>query len=152
MKEYLDKALEEFKRVDHLLYVSLKYTRTVDVIKSVIHRLITTYDCIMDGLLNRLLEEKKIKEIPTAPAMKAEIIKKEFRDDEKIVDNLDFYLLLRRLAKCKNIGKREEYRRHVTMIAHLSNTHTVEVKIDDIKEYYLKAKDFLEYIQEELIK
>ena len=32
--------IEELKRVDHLVYVSLKYTRTVDVIRSIIDRLI----------------------------------------------------------------------------------------------------------------
>ncbi len=35
MTDYLDNAKNEMKRVDHLLFVSLKYTRTVDVIKSV---------------------------------------------------------------------------------------------------------------------
>ena len=39
-KESIDKAKEELKRVDHLFFVSLKYTKTVDVIKSLIDRLI----------------------------------------------------------------------------------------------------------------
>ena len=41
MKESFDEAVQELKRVDHLFWVSLKYTRTVDVIKHVIDRLIS---------------------------------------------------------------------------------------------------------------
>ena len=40
MKDYLDDVKNEVKRVDHLIYVSLKYTRTVDVIRSVVERII----------------------------------------------------------------------------------------------------------------
>ena len=40
MNTYLDKAKSELKRADHLIFVSLKYTRTVDVIRSIIERLI----------------------------------------------------------------------------------------------------------------
>lgn len=49
MKEAITNAVEELKRVDHLIYVSLKYTRTVDVIRSVINRLIESYNAIIDG-------------------------------------------------------------------------------------------------------
>ena len=34
--ELEDNAKQELKRADHLLYVTLKYTRTVDVIKNTI--------------------------------------------------------------------------------------------------------------------
>lgn len=152
MKKYLDDAQEELKRADHLLYVSLKYTRTVDVIRSVIQRLITTYDAMMDSLLEHAMKKKKIKTLPTAPAMKAEVLKGVFKDNENIVDNLDFYLSLRRIIKARKITKREEYRRHVTMTAYLTNTHLVEVDMDILKEYYFRTVAFLEYIQEEIIK
>ena len=47
MKESFELAVQELKRVDHLFWVSLKYTRTVDVIKNVIDRLIS---CVGFGL------------------------------------------------------------------------------------------------------
>ncbi len=151
MKRYLDEAKEELKRADHLLYVSLKYTRTVDVIRSVIQRLITTYDAVINALLEYALKKKKIKTLPTAPAMKADVLKNVFKNDEKIVDNLNFYLLLRKIIKAKTT-KREEYRRHVTMTAHITPTQVVEVNTDILKEHYFKTKDFLEYVKEEVIK
>ena len=47
MDDALYDAEKELKRVDHLIYVSLKYTRTVDVFKNIIKRLISTIDFIM---------------------------------------------------------------------------------------------------------
>ena len=41
---HLDEAKEEIKRADHLIYISLKYTKTVDVIKITIQRLINAFD------------------------------------------------------------------------------------------------------------
>ena len=64
MLPILEDAREEMKRADHLLYVSLKYTRTVDVLKSLIDRLINTINAITDELLDYALQKKKIKEKP----------------------------------------------------------------------------------------
>ena len=76
MQESLTDANEELKRVDHLVYVSLKYTRTVDVIKSVIERLISSVDFMMEALFEYLKEKKKIVDVPLAPVEKAETLKK----------------------------------------------------------------------------
>ena len=51
MKDTIEKAKEELKRADHLYYVSLKYTKTVDVIKSIIERLINAFDFTIDSLV-----------------------------------------------------------------------------------------------------
>ena len=152
MKKYLDDAKEEMKRADHLLYVSLKYTRTVDVIRSTIQRLILAYDAIMNELLEFAQKKKKIKIIPTAPTMKADSLKEAFKEDEIIIENLNFYLLLRKLIKAKRIDKREEYRRHVTMTVHFTDQDLMEVNIDILKEYYFKTKEFIDYIEEQIFK
>ena len=61
--ESLDNAKEELKRVDHLIYVSLKYTRTVDVIKSIIERMINAFDFSIRAGLEYAKGKKKIKAI-----------------------------------------------------------------------------------------
>ena len=43
MEEAFEEAVKEIKRVDHLFYVSLKYTRTVDMMKHMLDRLISTF-------------------------------------------------------------------------------------------------------------
>ena len=37
-------ADEELKRADHMIYVTLKYTRTADVIHNILKRLINAFD------------------------------------------------------------------------------------------------------------
>jgi len=146
----ISKALEEIKRADHLIFVSLKYTRTVDVIKSIIERMITAIDCLMDALFEHAQKKKKIKVLPTAPVVKAETIKKLYSDDVRIVEMMDFYLSLRKISKA-HFTKREEYRRHVTMIATLEEG-IIEISIDVIKEYFEKIKQFIEYLNEGVLK
>ena len=47
MNESLIEAREELKRLEHIIYVSLKYTRTVDVILNALKRMVSTYDFII---------------------------------------------------------------------------------------------------------
>lgn len=149
MNEFLDDAKGELKRVDHLIYVSLKYTRTVDVIKSVIDRMIACFDFGFMGLLDKVEKRRKNFEIPAQPRVRAELLKQVFPDDKVVSNFVDFYLLLRNLSQAK-YTKREEYRRHVTMEAQLGEEEPFEVNIDVLYEYYEKCKKFIEYLEENL--
>jgi len=146
MKDYLDNVKNELKRVDHLLYVSLKYTRTVDVIRSVINRLINAFDFCVSALLVKVQKRRKTLEIPIQPRKKCELVKELYAGDEEIVKFVNFYLDLRDIYQAK-YTKREEYRRHVTMIAELEPGKIVEVDIDKLHEYEKKAKEILEYLE-----
>ncbi len=61
MKESLDNAVRELRKVDHLVFVSLKYTRTVDVLKHIIKRMISAFDFMMDALFIDFKKKKKTK-------------------------------------------------------------------------------------------
>ena len=141
--EGFESAVYELKRVDHLIYVSLKYTRTVDVLKNIIGRLINTYDFLWTAILVQAERDRKIFEVPVAPAAKCKKIK-EIYDDERIDDEIKFYLLLRQINKSEYTSH-QEFRRHVTMRATLPNGDIEEINIDNITEHYKRAKDFLEY-------
>ncbi len=145
MKESLYKAKEELKRADHLVFVSLKYTRTVDIIKSIIERLLNAYDFSIEVLMRYAKENKEITEISAAPLVRAEQIKKLHPEDEKTKTYMDLYMLLRKISKAKFIRLRE-HRRHVTMIASLDEKD-VEVDIDIISEYFHKTNEFVEHIE-----
>ncbi|MBW2966197.1 hypothetical protein KY342_03785 [Candidatus Woesearchaeota archaeon] len=146
MKDYLDKVKNELKRVDHLLYVSLKYTRTVDVIRSVINRLISAFDFSIDGLLAKVKRRRKTLEIPEQPRKRCALVKELYADDEKILDLIDFYLELRNIYQAK-YTKREEYRRYVTLIAELEPGKTIDIGIDQLHEYEKRTKTFVEYLE-----
>ena len=146
MEESLEDAKDELKRVDHLVFVSLKYTRTVDVIRNTVERMISAFEAGVEALLKYAREKKKIKEIPAMPGLKCELLQKVFSGNKELADYLDFYLLLRKIIRSR-YAKREEYRRHVTMISTLDDGETKEVDIDRLREYYEKGKDFLKFIE-----
>lgn len=144
MEQVLHDAYEELKRVDHLIYVSLKYTRTVDVLKNVLKRLITCFDCVLDSILQKAEDEGRIIEAPHAPRAKATEVRNIYPDDEVMKEFLDFYLLLRDLDQAE-YTKSQEFRRHVTMHTQLEPGN-YDVNIDVVTEYYKKSKEYLEHI------
>lgn len=145
LDEALENAKEELKRADHLLYVSLKYTRTVDVIKSIIERLINTFNYTFDALLIAAKEKGTFQgKIHELPRPKAEQVTRVYSDD-LFKNYLDFYLLLRKIDKA-NFDRSLEFRRHVTMTAHLSD-EKAEVTIDIINDYFDQTKEFLNFVE-----
>ena len=150
MNEYLANAIDELKRADHIIYVSLKYTRTGDVLKNAIERLINALDFCILALTNSLLNENKIIEIPVQPVKKAEIVKEQYNDeeDEIIREFMDFYLLLRKINNAEYESERE-FRRHVAMIVKVDGKK-IEINIDIITEYYHKIKEFVEFLKKRL--
>lgn len=144
MKESLHNVKNELRRADHLIFVSLKYTRTVDVLRSVINRLINALDIMIDMSLLQLKEQGKIDELPKLPGVKCEVLKKHFSKKEKAMECIDFYLLLRKIMRSK-FSKSNEFRRHVTMTVILTDNKTGEeekmhIEIDEVKEFYEKTK------------
>lgn len=146
MKESFEEAVQELKRVDHLFWVSLKYTRTVDVIKNVIERLISCIGFGLEALLKYAKEKKLVTGIPTNAGLRCDLLKKIFPDNAELVDNINFYILLRKLSKAE-YAKREEFRRHVTMIATIDKGEIVEVSIDVLKEYYERTRKFISLVK-----
>lgn len=148
--ESLHDALEEWKRVDHLIYVSLKYTRTVDVILNILNRMVDGYSYLVDALIKFAQEKKKwAGNAPVSAIEKAELVKEIFKDDEAVVDNMELYLLLRKLLRAKNVDREQEYRRHVTMKTIIDGREEI-INIDIITNYYLFQRDFLDKIQKML--
>ena len=144
MLSFLEDAREDMKRADHLLYVSLKYTRTVDVIKSLIQRLINATNHIINNLLEYALEKKMISENPENAGLKGELAKKTF-NDPIIKEMVDFNLFMKQVNRAE-YKKSREFRRHVTMTAFTSEG-PIDIHTDSIKEDYLKTKLYLEHAE-----
>jgi len=145
MNDIILRAKEEMKRADHLIFVSLKYTRTVDVIKSIIERLINVYDVIVLGMLELAEEQMLIFEVPKVPKQRVDEVLKIYSDDI-MKDYLMFFLFLKKLDKAEYTSACE-YRKHVHMTATFPDGEVVKVNMDDLKNYYMKTKDFITYIE-----
>ncbi|MBI2109552.1 hypothetical protein HYT58_00060 [Candidatus Woesearchaeota archaeon] len=143
-EELEESAKNELKRVDHLIYVTLKYTRTADVIHNTIKRLISAFEYSMLELLEYLIKKKKIKELPKSHRLRADLVKEKI---PQLKSEMDFYLLLRRLEESPYKG-REEYRKNVTLISEIKLGETHEVNQDLIYKYYERTARFVEAVEE----
>ena len=146
MKESFDLAVQELKRVDHLFWVSLKYTRTVDVIKHVIDRMISCMGFGFESILKYAQEKKLVQSVPENAGLRCDLLRSTFPDNAQLIDYINFYTKLRKLSKAE-YTRREEFRRHVTMIATIDKGEVVEVSIDTLREDYDRMKVFLTFVK-----
>ena len=143
MDDFIEEAKEELKRADHSIYVTLKYTRTVDVIKNIIKRLISAYDIALLDALKHLHAKKKIKEMPPVSKKRALFIASSFPAFKK---DIDFYFFLREIDVA-DYTKREEYRKHVALVAILKGKQII-VDIEAVKKYFDKTVEFVDKLHE----
>lgn len=146
MMEKMNEAYEELKRVEHLIYVSLKYTRTVDVIINILNRMVDGYALMIDGLMMYAKEQGKVTSEPESAIERAILIKQVFSGDEVLVDNIELYLLLRKLLRAKSVERENEYRRHVTMKTVIEGREEI-VNIDIITNYCLYQREFFSHVR-----
>lgn len=148
----VEEAKEELKRADHLIFVSLKYTRTMDVLESTVKRLITSLGYCVDSLLHVLLKSKKIKEIPLTYKNKVEVVRKHFSKDKTILELLRFYSFLIRVDRAKH-ERKSEFRKGVAMVVVDDLGGVIDdINIEKLKDYYLKTYELVEYVDEYLHK
>lgn len=143
MIELLDDAGEELKRADHLIYVSLKYTRTADVLLNTLSRMIDAYDYLITALLMYAKDTKGLQEEPTTPIEKGNLVKKLYPQQE-VQDNVDLFFLLRKIYRAP-YTKEQEYRRHVAVITTIDGREEI-VNIDIITQYHEFQKNFFRFV------
>lgn len=143
MNEYLIEAREELKRLEHIIYVSLKYTRTTDVLVNALTRLLSVYDLIIEGYLEDAKEKGLISALPKSPALRATNLAAMYSEDKDLQSYMCFYAYLKMILKL-NYTKREEFRRHVTLIVELDKS-TAEIDIDCLMNYEKYIRKFLHY-------
>ena len=145
MISYLDEAQEELKRVDHLIYVSLKYTRTVDVLLNSISRIIDAYDFMFMAIIEKGIADKD-DAIPKTPIERGNFVKDLYPDDQQIHDNVELFFLLRKIHRSPNPQKTQEYRRHVALTVYVDGREEI-VNIDIITQYYHFQKEFFDRLK-----
>lgn len=148
MNEYLFEAREELKRLEHIIYVSLKYTRTVDVILNALYRLLNVYDLVIEALLEKAREEKRLTTLPKSPALRATRLAELYQEDQELQRYLTFYSFVKNVLKLPRT-KREEYRRHVTLVVELDHA-TAEIDIDNLTDCEKVVHHFLRYAWEKV--
>jgi hypothetical protein len=143
MPEALEKIIKEKISADHLLYVSMKYTKTCDVMINLLERWKIMMDYSFDGLLESAKKKKMIKKIPTAPKLKVDAIKEVFADEPAVMDAVEEYQMFK-LVRILKHTKEGEFRKGVCLRITYRGKE-VAVNLDKLKEYAEILERFINY-------
>jgi len=146
MEESLHNTAEELKRIEHLVFVSLKYTRTADVLKSILQRMINAFSFGFNALLIYAKEQKLITDYPENKALRCNLLKEIYPDEKRLHEYIDYYLKLRKIVRAE-YTQREEYRRHVTMSVVIDG-EPIDITMDSVKEDFEMLNEFIKYVKE----
>ena len=133
--------MQEKISADHLLYVSLKYTKTGDVILNLIARWKSLIELSFDRLLEKAKKKKLLGKIPTIPKLKIEAVRVIFKKDRDILDTLDLYEFFSIIDKLEKI-RENEFRKHITLKV-LYKGVWVDIHMDKLKEYRATLERFI---------
>jgi len=145
MSEDLEKIIKEKISADHLLYVSLKYTKTCDVMINLIRRWKIMIDYSLDSLLDKAKKKKMIKKVPTAPKLKIDEIKKVFKKKPEVMQVVEIYEMFK-LIEILQKSKENEFRKGVCLKIQYKGEE-IKVDLEKLKEYSEILERFINYIK-----
>ncbi len=141
----MDDIIKEKISADHLLYVSLKYTKTCDVIINLLLRWKIMIDMSMEVLIAMAKKEKKWKPVPDAPRAKLIQLKRIYEDIPEISKALELYEFFRDIEKLDKT-RENEFRKGVNLKVNYKND-VVNVNLDKLKEYSEILERFISYLK-----
>lgn len=140
-----EELIKEKTSADHLFYVSLKYTKTCDVILNLIARWKSLIDLSFDLIIEKGVENKKIPTKPTNPKQKLEFIKKYFSKSPSIQTILPLYIFFKRIPDL-NKTREGEFRKNVNLKV-IDLNKTVEINMEKLTEYAQNVDKFIEEVK-----
>ncbi len=137
----MEEIIQEKISADHLLYVSLKYTKTCDVILNLILRWRKMIEMGIDGILKHAKKRKKISQIPGNPAKKIEEVRKLFKKDKNFQEVINMYEMFRKIEELRKerIG---EFRKNVTLKVFYRGKE-ISINLEMLKIYAERLEKFI---------
>ena len=153
MSEILEKIIKEKISADHLMYVSMKYTKTCDVMINLLKRWKIMMDYAFEGNLEQAKKKKlkkMLKKIPTAPKLKIDLIKEVFEDTPEVMDAVKEYEMFK-LVDILKTTKAGEFRKGVCLTL-VYKGEEIRIDLDKLKEYAEILERFINYTKQFLTK
>ena len=137
----MEEIIHEKISADHLLYVSLKYTKTCDVIVNLLLRWSKMIEMSIEAILKHAKKRKKISSIPSNPVGKRETIEKLFKKDKDFLEVIALNEMFKRVEELKKerIG---EFRKNVTLKVFYKGEE-ININLEKLKEYADKLEKFI---------
>lgn len=145
----MEEIIQEKISADHLLYVSLKYTKTCDVIVNLLLRWKEMIDLSIDSILKHAKKKKKISLIPANPVGKLEAMKKLFKKDKNFLDVLEMYEMFKKIRELRT-ERSGEFRKNVNLKVFYKGEE-ININLEKLKEYSEKVEKFISTIKQFLL-
>jgi hypothetical protein len=140
-KDSMEEIIQEKISADHLLYVSLKYTKTCDVIFNLLVRWRKMVETSIDEILKHAKKKKKISLITKSPIEKMEQVRKLFKKDKEFLEVINFYEMLRKIEDLKT-ERSGEFRKNVNLRIFYRGEE-INVNLEKLKEYAENLEKFI---------
>ena len=126
---------------DHLLYVSLKYTKTCDVIFNLILRWRKMIEISIEEILIHAKKRKKISAIAKNPVGKIESVRKLFKKDANFLKVIELYEMFKKIETLR-IERIGEFRKNVTLKIFYKGEE-INVNLEQLKIYAELLEKFI---------
>jgi len=145
----MEEIIQEKISADHLLYVSLKYTKTCDVIINLILRWRKMIETSINEILKHAKKKKRIASVSLNPVGKIEQVKKLFKKDEDFLDVIERYDMFKKIEELRKerIG---EFRKNVTLKVFYQGKE-ININLEQLKKYAEKLEKFISITKQFLL-
>ena len=137
--------IKEKTSADHLLYVSLKYTKTCDVILNLLARWESMMLVAFDALLKKALKEKKIPTLPNSPKQKIEFMRSAYKKSPAIQESIPVYIFFRRVPELTKT-REGEFRKNVNLKI-IEPGKVTMIDMEKLKEYSELLERFISEVK-----
>jgi hypothetical protein len=137
----MEEIIQEKISADHLLYVSLKYTKTCDVIVNLLLRWKKMIETSIDEILRYAKETKKIPSVPGSPLEKIDTVKNLFKKDAEFLKVIELYEMFRKIdiLRKERVG---EFRKNVALRVFYKG-EMVNIDLEQLKNYAELLEKFI---------
>ncbi len=141
----MEEIIKEKISADHLLYVSLKYTKTCDVIINLLSRWKNMIERGMDRLVGKAKKDKKWKPVPEAPLAKLIQLRKIYENKPEVLETLKLYELFKDIDKLEKV-RENEFRKGVNLKVTFRG-QIVNINLNQLKDYAAILERFISFIK-----
>lgn len=136
---------KEKRAAEHLLYVSMKYTKTCDVMLNLILRWQAMIEESINALLEKARKKRLVSSIPSAPRAKVNVLYELFKKEKTVKEVLDLYMLFKRMPQLEQT-REAEFRKGVALKV-TDNNKLIVINLDKLKEWEDLLERFLSFVK-----
>ena len=142
----ISEIVKEKTSADHLLYVSLKYTKTCDVILNLLARWKSLIEISFDAIIQTYVDSGKIPHTPNSPKQRIEFIKMYFKKFPAVQEIVPVYVFFKRVPDLQK-SREGEFRKNVNLKVTMPNNDIVNINLVKLDEYSAQVDNFIKEVK-----